>query len=47
MQIHPAGDELFHAEERTDRYDEDNSFFFYFANAPNCEPTELVFLCSN
>jgi hypothetical protein len=37
MKILPVGAELFHADERKDRHDEDKSFFQNFAKAPkNC-----------
>jgi len=37
MKIHPAGAELFHVDEQTDRHDKANSHFLQFWNVPkNC-----------
>jgi len=48
MKIHPEGAELFHAEERTDRHDKDNNFFFLILrmrlimNQPNWYSSVLI-----
>jgi len=42
MKIHPVEAEMFHADERTYRYDEANSRFLKFANAPK-KTADLIF----